>query len=194
MKNNTCFSGLGLFMLFITIPGIALAQVDKKAVELKKLETGVNTAKNNVTKNEKLLVKADSLIAIGTTQVNDSKVEIKTIEIERKKLDKDYATSKKSLAKLATSKDKAEVTKAKADFKTLDIKYKADVKAMDLRLKESTKKSTTGTTNLDKGKMNKKTAEDGLKTSQAALEVAQAKYDAASGGGEGNSEPDKKKK
>jgi chromosome segregation ATPase len=194
MKNNRCFSGLGLFMLFIAIPCVTFAQVDKKAAELKKLETGVNTAKNNVAKNEKLLAKADSLIAIGTTQVNDSKVEIKTIETERKKLDKDYGTSKKSLAKLATSKDKAEVTQAKADFKTLDIKYKADVKALDLRLRESTKKSTTGSANLDKGKMNKKTAEDGLKTSQAALEVAQAKYDAASGTGEGNGDDKKKNK
>lgn len=194
MKNKACLCSLGLFMLFLTIPGLVLAQSDKKAAELKKLDTGITTAKNNVAKNEKLLVVAESLLSAGTTQVNESKAEIKSITTERKKLDKDYATSKKSLDKLATSKDKAEVTRAKTDIKALDTKYKADVKAMDLLFKDATKKSTTGSANLSKGKTSKKTAEDGLKTSRAALEAAQAKYDATAGVGEGGGEDKKNKK
>jgi hypothetical protein len=193
MKKKAFLSNLGLFMLFLTIPGAVMAQVDKKAAELKRLETGIITARNNVAKNEKQLAISDSLISIGTTQMNESKAEIKIVAADRKKLDKDYATGKKSLAKLASSKDKAEVTKAKADFKTLDTKYKADVKASDLKFKDATKKSTTGSANLNKGKTGKKTAEEGLKTSQAALDAAQAKYDAAAGVGEGSSE-DKKQK
>jgi hypothetical protein len=194
MKKNECLSSLGLFMLFLTFSGIALAQADKKAAELKKLEAGITVAKNNVAKNEKLLVIADSLISNGTDKMNESKAETKSIAAERKKLDKDYATSKKSLDKLAASKNKTEVTQAKADLKALDTQYKTDVKALDIRLKEATKKSTTGKANLTKGKTSKKTAEDGLKTTQAALDAAQAKYNAVAGVGEGGGEVKKKKK
>ena len=194
MKKNACLSGLGLFMLFLSTTGVALAQVDKKAAELKKLEAGITTARNNVAKNEKLLALADSLISTGTAQINESKAETKSIATERKRTDKEYAIGKKPLDKLAASKDKAEVTKAKADLKALDVQYKANVKALDLKLKEATKKSTTGTSNVTKGKTSKKTASDGLKTTQAALDAAQAKYDIATGVVEEGGEVKKKKK
>jgi NaMN:DMB phosphoribosyltransferase len=194
MKKNACLYGMGLFMFFLTIQGVSLAQTDKKAAELKKLEAGITVARNNVAKNEKLLVVADSLISNGTDQMNESKAETKSIAAERKKLDKDYATRKKPLNKLVASNDKTEVTQGKADLKALDTQYKTDVKALDIRLREATKKSTTGTSNLTKGKTSKKAAEEGLKTTQAALDAAQAKYDAAAGVGEGGGEVKKKKK
>jgi hypothetical protein len=194
MKRNACLSGLGLLLLALILPDVSMAQTDKKAAELKKLEDGITVAKNNVAKNEKLLAIADSLISTGTTQTNESKAETKSIATERKKLDKDYSAGKKPLDKLVTSKDKAEVTQAKADLKALDAKYKTDVKALDVRLKDATKKSSSGTANVTKGKTNKKTAEDGLKTSEAALIAAQAKYDDATGVEEGDKEVKKKKK
>jgi hypothetical protein len=124
---------------------------------------------------------ADSLIAKGTEQMNESKTETKTIATERKALDKEYSAKAKSLGKLMSSKDKAEATQAKSDLKALDLKYKADSKALDVRLKAATSKSTAGSSNLSKGKTGKKTATDALESSQAALDAAQEKYNAATG-------------
>jgi chromosome segregation ATPase len=165
----------------ILIPGIASAQVEKKAAEIKRLETGLTTAKNNVAKYEKSLAVSDSLISKGTEQLNESKAETKALGTERKTLDKEYATQRKALEKLSVSKDKAEATQAKTDIKALDLKYKTDSKALDTRLKDTTKKSTTGTSNLSKGKAGKKTAADGLETAQATLDAAQDKYNTATG-------------
>lgn len=179
------------FLLFA--PVLLLAQTDKKAAELKKLESGITTAKAKVALNERQLAKADSLITTGTQMIAESKPELKTISAERKKLDKDFATKQKTLTKLSTSKDKEEATKAKADLKALTLQNKSDIKALDTRLKDATKKSTTGNANLTKGKAGKKTVQDALKVSQAALDAAQERYDVASGTGE-NTDPKAKKK
>jgi hypothetical protein len=197
MKNFTYLLRAGILLLAFAIPGVMMAQADKKAADLKRLETGLNTAKNNVAKNERMMVVADSLVAKGTEQLSESKAENKAIATERKALDKQYASEKKALEKLTVSKDKAEDTQAKVERKALDLKYKTDTKALDNRLKEATKKSTTGTANVGKGKTNKKTATDGLKTAQAALDAAQEKYNAAAGiepaDDEGGKEKGKKK-
>ena len=42
----------------------------------------------------------------GTEQLNESKAETKALAAERKTLDKQYSTKKKSLEKLANSRDK----------------------------------------------------------------------------------------
>jgi len=194
MKKNTLLSYVGLSLILFLITGIVNAQTDKKAAEIKRLETGLMIARKNVAKNERSLAIADSLVTKGTEQLNESKAETKAIAAERKTLDKEYATQKKTLEKQTTSKDKAEATKAKADLKALDIKYKADTKALDTRLKDATKKSTTGSSNLSKGKTGKKTATDALKTSQASLDAAQEKYDVATGVVAPEEEGKKKKK
>jgi chromosome segregation ATPase len=193
MKKGTVLY-LGLSMVLFLFSGNINAQTDKKAAEIKRLETALATAKKNVAKNERSLAIADSLFAKGTEQVNDSKAEIKAIETERKTLDKQYATQKKALEKLAKSKDKAEVTKATSDIKALDLKYKADTKALDTRLKDVTKKSTTGSSNISKGKSGKSTATNALETSQASLAAAQEKYDIATGTVTPEEEGNKKKK
>jgi hypothetical protein len=194
MKKGTLFFYLGLSMILFLISGIVNAQTDKKAAEIKRLETALSVAKKNVAKNERSLVIADSLIVKGTEQLNESKAEVKTIDTDRKTLDKEYATQKKALEKLTTSKDKAEATKAKNDMKALDTKYMADSKALDTKLKDATKKSTTGSSNVNKGKTGKKTATDALKTSQASLDAAQEKYDIATGTARPEEEGKKKKK
>jgi K+/H+ antiporter YhaU regulatory subunit KhtT len=180
-------------MLFLVV-GMVTAQTDKKAAEIKKLEAGLNIAKANVAKQEKAIALSDSLVEKGTEQVNESKAETKAIATERKALDKEHATQAKALGKLISSKDKEEATQAKADLKAMEIKYKADAKALDTRLKDATKKSTTGTSNVSKGKSGKKTATDALKTAQASLDAAQEKYDVATGAGEPADEGKKKKK
>jgi hypothetical protein len=174
------------FLMFIPllINAQALSPQDKKAAELKRLETGVNTAKTKVDLNERKLAVADSLITAGNQLTSESKTETKAITAEKKKLDKDYASQQKSLTKLTTSKDKDEATQARADLKALNTKYKSDAKALDIRLREATKKSTTGTSDLTKGKANKSTAKDALKISKENLAAAQQKYDAASNAGE----------
>ena len=181
MKRRILHFLVGLYMILFPGMGMVHAQTDKKAAEIKKLETGLNVAKANVAKQEKAIALNDSLVAKGTEQLAESKAESKAIATERKALDKEHATQAKTLEKLSGSKDKDEAAKAKADLKALELKYKADVKALDMRLKDATKKSTTGTTNVSKGKSGKKTATDALKTAQASLDVAQEKYDIATG-------------
>jgi septal ring factor EnvC (AmiA/AmiB activator) len=185
-----------LVMLSISLlaPVVTRAQTDKKADELKKLETSVATAKAKVALNEKQLNVADSLITSGTQLIAESKTETKAIEADRKKLDKDNATKQKSLSKLTTSKDKEEATKARADLKALNLQFKSDSKALSVRLKDATKMMSTGNANLTKGKATKKNAKDALKISHATLATAQAKYDAASSSGDKTNTKDKKKK
>jgi hypothetical protein len=183
-----------MLSFLLLAPVILQAQPDKKAIELKKLETGLATAKAKVALNERQIAKADSMITAGNKMAAESKTEIKTITAERKKLDKENATRQKSLTKLSTSKNKEEATKAKADLKALATQYKLDAKANDTRLKDATKKSTTGDANITKGKAGKKTAQDALKVSRAALDAAQKKYDVASGSGVEANPKDKKKK
>lgn len=188
------FQILAMLSISLLAPVVTRAQTDKKADELKKLETNVATAKAKVALNERQLNVADSLITSGTQLIAESKTENKAIEADRKKLDKDNATKQKSLSKLTTSKDKEEATKARADLKALDLQYKSDLKALSVRLKDATKMMSTGNANLTRGKATKKNAQDALKISRAALATAQAKYDAASASGDKTNTKDKKKK
>ncbi len=188
------FRLLVMLAFLLLAPVLTQAQTDKKADELKKLETSIAAAKAKVALNERQLTISDSLITSGTQLIAESKTETKVIEADRKKLDKDNVTKQKSLTKLSTSKDKEEANKAKADLKALDIQYKLDSKALSTRLKDATKKMSMGNANLTKGKATKKNAQDALKISRATLAAVQAKYDAASTSGEKTIGKDKKKK
>jgi hypothetical protein len=188
------FRILAMLPFFLLTPVFIQAQTDKKAAELKKLETSLAAAKARVALNEKQLTIADSLITTGTQQISESKTETKAIEADRKKLDKDYVTQQKPLVKLSNSKDKDESTQARSDLKALDVQYRSDSKALGIRSKDATKKLTTGNANVTRGKANKKNAHDALKISQNALDAAQARYDTASGSGENTSAKNKKKK
>ncbi len=194
MKSFKILWMAGLLLVFISSQVFSQAQPDKKAAELKRLEASVKAAEAKVALNEKQLRTADSLFKTGTQMVNESKSEIKALEADKKKLDKEYATSKKPLEKSVTSKDKEEATNARTEMKNLDTKYKADAKAIDTKMKDANKKLTTGNTNIGKGKAGKKTATDALKMSKANLEAAQAKFDAASGAGDESGKATKKKK
>ncbi len=197
MKTIMKFQILAILPLFLLATVLTQAQTltpaEKKAAEVKKLETALTVAKNKVALNEKQLNNADSLVSTGNNLIKDGKSETKAVETERKAIDKTYNTAKKPLLKQSTSKDKDEATAAKADIKALDAQYKIDTKALDARLKAATKKSTTGTANVTKGKTTQKTAKDALKLSQASLDAAQAKYDAATGAGDDSPKGKKKK-
>lgn len=198
MRTIMKFRILAMLPFFLLATVLTQAQAptaaDKKAAEVKKLEAGLNVAKNKVALNEKQLNNADSLISVGTDMIAEAKTESKAAAGERKTVDKAYAAAKKPLMKSSTSKDKEEATSAKAEIKALDAQYKTDTKALDTRLKAATKKSTTGTTNVTKGKTTKKTASDALKVSEAALQAAQDKYDAATGSDDEAPAKGKKKK
>jgi hypothetical protein len=183
-----------MLSLLMFTSSLILAQTDKKAVELKKLETSLNAAKAKVALNERKMEVADSLVNAGTQMVSDAKAEIKAITAERKKLDKDYATEQKSASKLSNSKDKDEAKKGKEDLKSLSLKYRADAKVLDTRLSAANKKSTTGEANITKGKAGKGSAKAALKTSNEALDAAQKRYDAATGTEEKTPAKDAKKK
>jgi hypothetical protein len=187
------FRILVMLSFLLLAPVLTQAQTDKKADELKKLETSITAAKAKVALNERQLTISDSLITSGTQLIAESKTETRAVEADRKKLDKDNLVKQKSLTKLSTSKDKEESNKAKADLKALDIQYKLDSKALSTRLKDATKNMSMGNANLTKGKATKKNAQDALKISRATLAAAQAKYDAASTSGEKTIGKDKKK-
>jgi hypothetical protein len=195
MKINAIIFGLGLSGLMLINPGTLLGQQpDKKAAELKRLEGNIDMAKKNVEKYRHMMHMADSLTSTGTEQANKSKAELKELSAKRKVTDKDYATHKKEVEKRINSKDKAESTAAKTESKDMDTKYRAEVKDLENREREATRMSSVSAANLTKGKNFKKTAEDGLKTSQAAVEAAQAKYNAAAGLKEEDTGGKKKKK
>jgi hypothetical protein len=193
-------STLKNFRILIMVPILLLAtvitsaQTDKKQAELKKLETSLTAAKVKVALNERQLAVSDSLITLGTQLIAEAKTETKTVEADRKKLDKDNASKQKPLLKLSTSKDKEEAIKARADLKALDLQYKSDSKAISIRLKDATKKMSTGTASLNKGKAGKKSAQDALKISRKALDAAQDKYNNASASGDDATIKEKKRK
>jgi len=178
--------------LVLALPVVVAAQGQPD--KIKTLETGVNNAKTKVALNERKIAVADSLVTAGNQLLAESKAENKVIDADSKKLDKDYAAKQKPLLKMSTSKDKAEAIKAKADLKALDLQYKADQKAIEARVKDATKKQTTGTANIAKGKNAKGSAQDALKTSKEALKTAQGKYDAATAPAEDKSAKGKGKK
>jgi hypothetical protein len=194
MSNVKSFRIIILLPLLFLNPVLTNAQTDKKQAELKKLETSLTTAKAKVALNEKQLTNSDSLITLGNQMIAESKTENKAIETERKKLDKDKVTKQKSLLKLTASKDKDEANQARTDLKALDVQYRSDSKALGTRLKDATKKMSTGNANLTRGKAGKKSAQDALKISRKALNIAQANYDDASASGENSTSKDKKKK
>jgi hypothetical protein len=194
MNTIVNFRILSMLSILLFTPVLTQAQTDKKSAELKNLETGIATAKAKVTLNERKMTVADSLIESGNLLIAESKTEIKTINAESNKLDKDHAIKQKPLIKLSTSKDKGESSKARADLKTLDIQYRSDAKALDTRLREAERKQTIGNANLTKGKAAKKSAQDALKASQATLKAAQAKYDVANASGENTNPKENKKK
>lgn len=178
MKLRTLFL-VSLFMSVVAVMGQGAA--DKKAAEIKKMEAALKTAQSKVDAIEKKNAVADSLIETGTIMMSEAKGEIKAAGQQRKALDKEYAANRKPLNKLVGSKDKAVAAQAKADLKALDNQYKADVKAADNEGKAAVKKMTTGEANVTKGKSARKSNDASLKVASAALDVAQSKYDAATG-------------
>ena len=194
MSTAKNFRILFISSILLFTPVLIQAQTDKKATDLKKLETALATAKARVALNEHQLSVADSLITLGTKQIAESKTETKAIDTDRKKLDKDNAAKQKSLVKLSTSKDKEEAVKARSDLKALDVQYKSDSRALSNRLKDATKMLSAGNSNLSKGKATKKNAQDALRISKTSLKTAQAKYDAASSPVENSDTKGKKKK
>ncbi len=157
---------------------VTQAQVTNDESAKNKQEAAIAALQKNIDKFEAQLTVADSLISVGNQMMTEAKSEIKSAENDRKKIEKEYLSSKKSLEKKAGSKNKEEAASAKADLKSLDSQYKQDIKHVDLRLKEANKKSTDGIKNIEKGKNLKKNAGDGLKKAKTALEEAQAKLDA----------------
>lgn len=194
MSNVKSFRILILLPFLFLNPVLTSAQTDKNQAELKKLETSLAAAKAKVALNEKQLSNSDSLITLGNQMIAESKTENKAIETERKKLDKDKVTKQKSLLKLTASKDKEEANQARTDLKALDVQYKSDSKALGIRLKDATKKMSTGNANLTRGKAGKKSAQDALKISRKALNIAQEKYDDANVSGDNTISKNKKKK
>jgi hypothetical protein len=180
------------FFLMSTV--LVMAQTDKKALELKRLETAVTTAKAKVALNERKGEVADSLVEVGNTMMADAKTEAKAVNAERKKLDKDYAADQKAATKLSNSKDKDEAAKARTDLKAMGVKYRADVKALDTRMIAASKKNSTGESNIAKGKTAKANAKTALKAANESLKTAQERYDEASGTDEKTASKNSKKK
>jgi hypothetical protein len=185
------FTGL----LFLSFPAglYCQEQTDKKAAELKRLETNLNNARAKVTMYERKITVADSIIDAGNRMIAGAEYEKDSLDGEYTRLEKEFAVNEKKLLKQSSSKDKDEATKAQADLKALDLKYKADTKALENKAKNADKKEINGNATVTKGKNARKTAEDALEVAQANLEVATARYDAAANPDEEKSSGKKKK-
>lgn len=170
---------LGLFLNTISLTAQAPTAADRKAAEIKRLETAVQTAEAKVALNEKKLATADSLIKAGNAAIAETRTEDKAIASDKKRVEKEYNAARKPVLKRTTSKDKADATAAKAELKTLDTQYKADIKELDTRYKESTKKFNAANAAINKGNTMKKTSKDALNMSEASLKAARQKYEAA---------------
>jgi hypothetical protein len=86
---------LAILTLMLCTSALLLAQADKKAAELKRLETNLNAAKAKVALNERKIEIADSLINAGTKTNAEASGEDKAVTSEQKKLDKEYSANMK---------------------------------------------------------------------------------------------------
>ncbi len=154
----------------------------KKAAELKRLETAMETAKASLDRAERKVVTADSLLNVGPELIKQGKADQKQISSEKSVREKGYNTKVKALEKQMKSKDKAEVAEARKEFKSIDTQYKADMKELTAKERDALKKISTGENNKTKGKMTQKTSRESVKRAEAQLEAAQARLDAAKGG------------
>ncbi|NJO70278.1 MAG: hypothetical protein HC830_14230 [Bacteroidetes bacterium] len=68
-----------IFMVSVSLQSFSQGAPDKKAAEIKKLETTLKTTKANLAKAEKQLAMADSLLTTGETMVSEGKAEIKSL-------------------------------------------------------------------------------------------------------------------
>lgn len=174
--------------LFLLSPAFTLAQQGSGTSDLTRLETAINDAKDRVALNEKKIAAADSLIDAGKKMIDESKDEIKAIDAESKKYEKDYAARYKVVKKLTGSKDKAEAKKAAADLRALETEHRNTNRAFEARMNNAYKKQTVGLSAIDKGQKAKYYAKTALDTSNDALKAAQKKY------GDATASPDDKAK
>lgn len=187
MKNQYLFiptKSLFLFSVCIALFMVSLgvnAQTaeEKKALKIAQTEAALQKAKENLVKAERKVTIADSLIDVGMQAQIEGKDELREQERELKMLEREYKANSKALNKQLKTDDEVEFMKAQKELKELDSKYKADLKANDIKAKFALKKETKGVANYQKGKTQKKPAEEGLFKAQSALEVAQAKYNFA---------------
>lgn len=152
---------------------------EKKALKIAQTEAALQKAKDNLVKAERKVTIADSLVDVGMQAQIDGKDELKDQERELKMLEREFKANTKALNKRLKTDDEVEFMTAQKELKEVEAKYKADLKANDSKAKSALKKETKGGANYEKGKSQKKPAEEGLIKAQNALEVAQAKYNFA---------------
>jgi len=169
-----------LLLLHIFVQ-FTLGQNDRKAGELKSLETAVTNAEARVAIIEKRVSDADSIINAGKRMLDESKAELKSVDSDSKKFEKVYDSKRKETGKQANSKDKTEANRARTELRNIDSQYKTESRALETRLREATRKQTMGITNIQKGKTARKNAEEALKVANQALKAARAKYYGATG-------------
>ncbi len=181
MKNRYSITNLKLkpillfgFLLFATSSFGQTAE-EKQALKVQQAEANLEKAKLNLIKAERKVTVADSLIDIGIQNQIEGKDELKQLEIELKRFEKEYKVNSKAIYKRMNTDDDVEYLVAQKEMKELDAQYKAFLKQNDQKAKSALKKEAKGGADQEKGKGQKKPAEDGLIKAQSALEVAQAK-------------------
>lgn len=175
MSRRPFFVVIFLFMSFCATN----AQTTQNDALINKLGTAVADAKAKVALNEKKIAAADSLIDAGKKMIDESKDEIKAIDAESKKYEKDYAPRYKAIKKLTGSKDKAEARKASNELRTLEAEHRTANRGFEAKMNNAYKKQNLGLAAIDKGQKAKYFAKTALDTAEDALKTAQEKYDAA---------------
>ena len=175
--SNLVFNRIVLLFVFTLISAHAFAQSaeEKQALKVAQAEAAVQKAKDNLIKAERKVTIADSLTDIGIQNQIEGKDELKQYENELKRYEKEYNSNSKALNKRMNTKDEVEFLVAQKEMKELDAQYKAFLKQNDIKAKSALKKEAKGAADQEKGKGQKKPAEEGLVKAQSSLEVAQAK-------------------
>ncbi len=169
MKTVLFSLGLTLFSISIQAQNVWTSR-DSSLVA--KLEKSLTLAEAKLKKAEVKVAYADSLIEIGSSQLNEGKSLKKQLSSETKSLKKEYSVSRKPYVKISKSKNRDEASEAKAELKKIDSQYKIDAKELSNKVKVNDKLISTGTRNLSKGKTYSKTYGKSLKDAQDAYDYA----------------------
>ena len=166
-----------ILLIISTLNGHTQALDNSAAIN--KLEAALANAKNKVAIDEKKINSADSIIEAGKKVTDEAKEDIKNIDEESKKYEKDFASRYKDIKKLTGSKDKTVAKKAALDLRALDSEHRTTNRGFETKMNNAYRKQATGYSIISKGQKAKNTAKDSLTSSLDMLKAAQKNYDSA---------------
>lgn len=179
MKNIYLLSTKLILIVFIVLSGfssMAQAEMSREEIALKKAEDKVETNRVKLVTVKRQIESADSLFVAGEQLDDAGKIRKMEARDQVKAIEKQYKSDSKPFNKAIKSKDRSEVSAAKAELRVLTTKYKADLKAAQNEIKAGDKDMSTAVRMMDKADkkldlLSKKlrTYEDAYKNAEKSL-------------------------